>query len=154
MSEEQLRVRLGLFLVTTHFVAIILLIVMYFAGGFLFDEMTTAVGLIAPLFAGYTTLIVKYIIGTRHDPGTTTTAVSPAFRYLSIMITAVFVMSIVGLILLKAFNVAFSDFDQFKTLLGIVEAAFAVYMGLIVAELFRPSGPQSQTHSLEPRPTA
>jgi hypothetical protein len=140
MGEAQLKVRLGVFLIVAHFFAIVLIVVLHFMGGFLFEEMTTAVALVAPLFAGYTTLIIKYIIDSRRDVVPVQKPVTSVFAFVSFLTPALFVFAIYALIILKALNVGFDSFDQFKILLGLVEAAFAVYLGQIVYAMFREEG--------------
>jgi len=46
------------------------------------------------------------------------------------------------MVLVRAYNAGISDFEQFKILLGIVEGAFAVYVGLIINALFTTPGNQ------------
>ncbi len=60
------RLRVGLFISSAHFVVLLTILGFWVAGGFLFDEMVTALGLIGPLFAGYTTVIFAYLIDHPH----------------------------------------------------------------------------------------
>jgi hypothetical protein len=55
------KIAVGFSLIVTHFGIIILVSAFWILGGFLFTEMVTAIGMIVPLFAGYTTIIFSYI---------------------------------------------------------------------------------------------
>jgi lysylphosphatidylglycerol synthetase-like protein (DUF2156 family) len=64
MTDTTLRTRVGLFWVFAHFAIITAIIICFFLKGFEFDEMTTLLAVIIPMFAGTTTVIVRYF--TQH----------------------------------------------------------------------------------------
>jgi hypothetical protein len=53
-----------------------------------------------------------------------------------LFVPAVFVLVLVAIICLRAYNVGISSFEQFKTMLALVEGVFAVYLGPIIQSLF------------------
>ncbi len=73
MTESTLRIATAGLFVVSHFLTLVLVGALYLKRGFTFEETTTTIAIIAPLFAGYTTLIVKHIIANRNrksDPST------------------------------------------------------------------------------------
>jgi hypothetical protein len=136
MTEQSLKVTVGLSVVLAYFILIILVIVLYSVGGFLFEEMTTTTALIVPLFGVYTTAIIKYILANRAIAVDKTAIVTKSFIFISFLLPGVFIVSLCLIVLLKAYNIAFSGFDQFKLTLGVLQTAFGVYMGLLLTTLF------------------
>jgi len=131
------RIKLGIFMIISHFLILIEVIVFWMLHGFLFEEMTTSLGLIGPLFAGYTTVIIAYIIdhaSVLKDDGS---EVSLAFRMVSFMVPAMFVLVVAISVALWAFKVGFTEFNQFKVLVGLLEGAFGVYVGQFIYAMFK-----------------
>jgi hypothetical protein len=131
------RIQLGLFMIISHFLILLEVIILWTFHGFLFEEMTTSLGLIGPLFAGYTTVIIAYIIdhaSVLKDDGPRP---SVAFRTVSFMIPALFVAVIASSVALWAFKVGFTEFSQFKVLVGLIEGAFGVYVGQFIYAMFK-----------------
>lgn len=136
MTEAQLRIKVGLFLITSHLFIIILLIIMYLIGGFLFEEMTTAIALIIPMFSIYTTAIIKYILANKNQTTDSSNLVNTAYNFVAYFIPAIFVFFIISIIALKAFSIGFSSFEHFKIMLAIGETAFGTYAGLVLTSLY------------------
>ena len=136
MTENSLKINVGLSVVLSYFSLIILVIVLYAFGGFLFEEMTTTTALIVPMFGVYTAAIIKYILANRAMSDDKSAIVTKAFLFISFFLPFVFIASLCSIILLKAYNIAFSNFDQFKLTLGVLQTAFGVYMGLLLTTLF------------------
>lgn len=136
MTENSLKITVGLCVVLSYFSLIILVIVLYALGGFLFEEMTTTTALIVPMFGVYTAAIIKYILANRAMSDDKSAIVTKAFLFISFFLPFVFIASLCSIILLKAYNIAFSNFDQFKLTLGVLQTAFGVYMGLLLTTLF------------------
>jgi hypothetical protein len=134
------RIQLGIFMIISHFLILLEVIVLWMFHGFLFEEMTTSLGLIGPLFAGYTTVIIAYIIdhaSVLKDDGS---QVSVAFRAVSLMVPAMFVIVIASSAVLWAFKIGFTEFNQFKVLVGLIEGAFGVYVGQFIYAMFKKQG--------------
>src|ERR1041384_4931145 len=108
------RTKIGLFFVVAHFTIIVYVFLCKFLGGFTFDELTTLIGLLIPLFSAYTSAVIKDII--RHNQETTEKEIkySKPFRIVIIFICSLFVLFLFTVITLKAFNYGFDDFEQLK----------------------------------------
>lgn len=140
MTENTLKTAVGLSVIACYSSLIVLVIVLYALGGFLFEEMTTTTALIVPMFGVYATAIVKYILANRAMTADKSMAVTRAFLFISFFLPFVFIVGLYSIILLKAHNIAFSNFDQFKLTLGLLQTAFGVYMGLLFTTLFDVKG--------------
>jgi hypothetical protein len=136
MREERLKTTLGLYIVVAHFAIILLIVAFWFSDYFLFEEMTTALALIIPMFATYTTVIIRNIIDEMHPTQRESKEVTVAFTFISFFIPSLFTFFIAALIILKALNIGFDSFEQFKILLGLAETIFALYVGQIISKLF------------------
>ena len=138
MTETDVRRTVTYILCCSHFTVVVLVTVIWIFRGFTFSEMTTTVSLLVPMFATSTTAAIKYVIANRKKRADTTdTEVSREFTRVSIALPVVFAAGLVALICLKAFNVAFESFDQFKILLALCESCFGIYLALIVAALYK-----------------
>jgi hypothetical protein len=136
MTELELKNKLGLFLITSHFLIVVIIIVLYFFNGFLFEEMTTSVALISPVFAVYTTAIVKFFIANQTLTRRKSRKLTSSFITISFAIPSIFVIAVIAITLLKAFNIGFSSYEQYKQLFAILEAVFAIYIGYVISSLF------------------
>src|SRR6476620_7330704 len=138
MHEEKLRAFVGLFLVGSQFLILLLVIALYLVPkqrGFEYVEMTTTVGILMPAFAAYTVPIVKYIVNNRYKRAKGK-LVGGQFVTLALVLPALFAFCVGGSVLAKAFGWGFPDFEQFKIFVGIIQSAFAVYVGLFISSLF------------------
>ena len=150
MTETRLRSLLGLFLIVSQFAVILMTASLHFLGGLRFDEMTTAVALIVPMFAVHTTTVVKYFIAHRADAEEDgSSRVTVAFTFLALFFPLLFVSSLFAVILLKAYGVALGSFDQFKGALGIIQTCFAVYIGLFISSLYEDAHRRHSSDHLE-----
>jgi hypothetical protein len=131
------KIAVGLFLSGSHFSILILILVFWSINGFLFDEMVTAIGLIGPLFAGYTSAIFAYIIDEAEAISTPDAPVSLPFRIASFAAPIIFVLTVGGAVVLWSFKIGFTDFEQFKILVGILEGAFGIYVGQFIYSMFK-----------------
>jgi hypothetical protein len=105
-------------------------------GGFLFDEMTTAIALILPMFSIYTTSIIKYILANKNQITDSSNLVSKAYKFIAYSIPAIFVLFIISVITLKACSIGLSSFEHFKIMITIGETAFGTYVGLVLTSLY------------------
>ena len=136
MTQRKLRYRLGFFLVGSHLFLIGLAIALYFMRGFSIDEFTTVVAIVAPVFAGYTTSIVAFIIKEANVLKDTSAPVNSAYAAMSFAMPSVIVLVLALSIWLKANNRVFDNFEDFKRFLLLVESLFAGYAGMFVYSLF------------------
>jgi hypothetical protein len=119
-----------------HFSIIMLILEMYFRGGFTFSEATTAISVFLPITSVYTSTIIKDIIANREIDQRTQKRYSLGFALISCIITLMFIIYLVTIIIVKAYNLGIADFEQFKALLILGETIFAAYIGQIVHAMF------------------
>ncbi|WP_315722106.1 MULTISPECIES: hypothetical protein [unclassified Bradyrhizobium] len=136
MTENRNRITVGLFMIASHIAVFIALVAFTFAGGFSFEELTTTAGIIGPLFAGYTSAIIAFIIKHKDDRSYGQNKINPVYALVSCAIPALFVAAVLCLIALRAYNVGIADFDTFKTLIGVTESAFGIYVGQFIYSMF------------------
>src|SRR5262249_46977455 len=131
----------------SHLLTFFWLLILYFLGGFAFDELTTAIALLTPLFAGFSTMIVKDAIAEAAPgaPVAERRELPWSFCFLRFAFCGSFAIYLLLIVTLKGFNIGFSTFDQFKILLGLSETAFGIYVGYLLPTLF--------SHGKHPPPT-
>lgn len=146
MTENNVRNAIGILVIVANIAVVLCTLILYFLGGFLYDEMTTTVALIVPMFSVYSTAIIKSIIAKRNVLIDNSPVVSKSFIFVSWLIPVAFIIYLVTLVFLKAFNIGFSTFEQFKGLLVASETIFGAYLGLVIRSMFTVETPQpSQT---------
>jgi hypothetical protein len=136
MTELQLKNRVGIFLIIANILVIITTLILFLFSGFLYDEMTTTISLIVPMFSVYSTAIIKSIIENKRDIQDNSQLVTSQYVFISWFLPIVFTIYLIALIFLKAFNIGFTSFEQFKGLLVASETIFGAYVGLIVSSMF------------------
>jgi hypothetical protein len=136
MTEHELKVKLGVTLVASHFGILMLLMVLFAAGGFRFEDFTTTVAIIVPMFAGYSTAVTTFIVNDRHSRNTRSPRVSSVYTMMSFAFPLVFTLILASAILAQSFGVVFRDFEQFKQALVLIEGTFAIYVGRFVYSMF------------------
>ena len=136
MTDIQLKNSVGIFLIIGHSGIVFYITYSYFSGGFLFNEMTTSISLVAPMFVAYTTVIVKYIIKTKNLTSTKARKTSGPFIFIAFLFPTLFIALLITLVYLKTHNVGFATFEQFKTMLALSEILLGVYIGQVVFSLF------------------
>jgi|LakMenEpi03Aug12_release.lakeMendotaPanAssembly.Ray.scaffolds.fasta_scaffold331958_2 hypothetical protein len=146
MKESQLKNAIGIFIILSYFLVILLTLVVWLLGGLLFEEMTTTIALIIPMFSLYLTAILKYIIANKMPQTMREKRLSKVYIFISFLIPILFLIVLITIILMKSFNVGFSDFEQFKIMLGVIQTAFGAYMGLILSSLFEIEGSQKSNN--------
>jgi hypothetical protein len=135
-----------------HFSIIMLILEMYFRGGFTFSEATTAISVFLPITSVYTSTIIKYIIANREIDQRTQKRYSLGFALISCIITLMFIIYLVTIIIVKAYNLGIADFEQFKALLILGETIFAAYIGQIVHAMFSAGSAEATEPSGAPAP--
>ena len=135
-----------------HFSIIMLILEMYFRGGFTFSEATTAISVFLPITSVYTSTIIKDIIANREIDQRTQKRYSLGFALISCIITLMFIIYLVTIIIVKAYNLGIADFEQFKALLILGETIFAAYIGQIVHAMFSAGSAEATEPSGAPVP--
>lgn len=151
MTERQLKYRAGLFLIGSHVGLVIFAIILFFNKGFDIDEFTTVMAVITPVFAGYTTSIVAFIIKDAKIMEDTSAQVSRAYAGLSFGMPLLLVVMVAMAVGMKAFNYVFANFEDFKRFLLLLESLFAAYAGMFVYSLFEQRPPEDFAHRRPPR---
>ena len=133
MYENKLRLTVASILIFGHVITFGTLIYLWHRGGFLFDEMVTVFAIMAPLFAAYTAISIKYVFRTaalrRRGKRWNIVSVSVALLF-----PLAFLSLVNGLLFSKAFG-ALSDFDNVVRAFGLIETGFAAYVGQVVNQL-------------------
>lgn len=148
MTENALRRLIGIVLIVLHFGILGLLFTLYIMSGFRFDEFTTSVAIIMPMFSGYTVAIVIHFSRNRYVSNDTSERVTAIFSLLSLAFPLVFAIAISVSILLFAYGRSFSNFEQFKGMLTLLEAAFAAYIANFIYTLFEKQNLESEEQNV------
>ena len=111
-----------------------ILIFLWQRGGFLFDEMVTVFAIMAPLFAAYTSISIKYVFRTAASrrKGKKWSLVSV---FVALLFPIAFLLIVNGLLFYKAFG-ADTYFENVIRAFGLIETSFAAYVGQVVNQLF------------------
>lgn len=137
MTEDALRNRVGVFLILSNLAVVFTALCFYFLGGFLFEEITTTIALIVPMFSVYTTAIVRSFVAHRRSTEDTSPKVSGTYVFIAWLFPVVFTAYLVALVVLKSYSIGFATFEQFKALLIASETVFGAYVGLVLSSMFR-----------------
>jgi hypothetical protein len=146
VTERQLRYRSGVFLIILHVFVLLSIVLLRFLGGFEKQEFTTLMGVVMPMFSGYTSAIITFIVKDRHVLVDTSQKVTGVYAGLLFGLPTLLVVVISTAIWLQAYKRAFENFEDFKTFVMAFESAFAVYVSVVVYALFEPKAltPQKQ----------
>ncbi len=140
MTELQLKNRIELFLILSHSAFILLVVALYVFGGFLFAEMTTAIALMVPMLSIFITAVIKDFplnstLKTVPSPFVAKEYTLQKVQFIAFFIPSFLTFLLSASILLKAFNLGFASFEQFKIFLGVSETAFGLYGGFMLSSL-------------------
>jgi Na+/H+ antiporter NhaD/arsenite permease-like protein len=155
MSERRLKNAIGMALIAGHFGIIVVVVVLWTRGGYSFEEFTTCLALISPMFLAYTTAAIRYFIKNKDATSVREPRINASFAIVSILVPSAFVSAILAAVVLKAFNVGFDSFEQFKIGLAALQAAFGVYATQVLSSLYdlpKPAAPRKQAARSEARP--
>lgn len=132
MTEGRLKSSLGVYLILIHFLTILTVFVYFIFNWYNLEFLQSALVIIVPLFASLTAIVLKKIIQDEFPAGD---LVSKAKVFVSFFIPSIFFI-ILLMVLTKQAIKPFLSIENFTTLLGAIETAFAVNIGLIVRKLF------------------
>ncbi len=138
MTERTLQNAVSVFLILAHFSTAFLVFGLYLAGGLTPSELTTSLSIILPMLGALTGLAVAYVIKVKTKKAMTAASseLSGVYVFTALFLPALFILAIVALVLMKAFNRGLTSFDQFKTALAGVETIFGAYTGNVLGSLF------------------
>jgi hypothetical protein len=148
MNEWRVKLLVGFYLIGIQCALVGVAIYEMFIGGLLFQQFTTILGFVVPLFSGYISVIVKFFVTHRYLPRLKTQRqISAPFAVLSLFFPTLFGAFLGGCIVLAGKNMFFRDFDDVKTAIGLAEAAFGVYIGQFVFTLFEGAAEVKEIHA-------
>jgi len=134
MTENKLKNRVGLFMVISHFAIILFIIGMRLLERFDDDTLKVSLPIVLPLFASYSTAVVKNFIQNKHKIVDRSKAINSTASFISLFIPAVFIL-LIFLIVLKQ-SIKPTSVESFAILLGLGESVFGIYLGTIFKGLF------------------
>jgi hypothetical protein len=137
MTETRLKYLIGISMVCANLFVLLEITVLYFLHGFDFDQFGTLLGIVLPMFSGYTTSIIAFFINDRTAIEDTSQKVTNTYAALTVLFPSIFVALISIAILMQSLNRVFADFNQFRGFLTLVQSAFATYLGMLVYSLFK-----------------
>jgi len=136
MTETRLKKQAGLFILLAHVLSVLLVVALFFLGGFTFEQMTTSVAIITPMFAGVTTQIVGWFTEHQYVADDLSRPVTPEYRLLTYAWPAILGVLIWCATLAQAASLVFDDFEQYKLALVFFEGLFAAYAARFMKSLF------------------
>lgn len=139
MIKHQLRDRIAIGLILSHvFTIAFLLFVKFVIKGISYQDFTTAASIIVPVFAAFTTLIIRFFIKNpeKKISSTNDSQLSNAYLTISLLFPCSLVIYLNVIIFVYAYGIGINDIEQFKGMLVLGESAFGVYAAQIVSELF------------------
>jgi hypothetical protein len=121
-------------MVVSHFLVILLIIGFRIVERFTDETLKVSLPIVIPLFATYTTLVVKYFIDTSNQVNIDSPSISRNFTFISFFIPTVFVVVILAIVLKQGIKPV--SLESFAVMLGLGESIFGIYLGYIFKELF------------------
>ena len=136
MTEGTLKKKVGLFVLALHVISVLLVIALFFMSGFTFEQMTTALAIIGPMFAGIATQIVTYFTKSRFVSADRSRPVTFEYRIITFGFPTIVGLLVWSSTIAQANAFAFSDFEQYKLALVAFEGVFAAYIARTMTALF------------------
>ena len=140
ITEAQHRNRLGRFILISNLAFGGLIIVYYLLRGFDDEEFAELLKLVVPIKTAYLTALTRYVVANRHAVSQNKEGdglqINRLFASTSYIIVSVHISSLIASVSLYAlFNAM--DFADLINLIVALETIFGVYVGLIIASMFR-----------------
>lgn len=138
MKEINLKASISILFICTHIIAPIILFIGYLNNKFKsFDDFMSIMGIIIPLTAGNTTIIVSWIISQKDNIKKSKKKVNLLYGIISYIFIVSFIICYLGVIICKIFDIFYYiEFEIFKYILISIETVFAAYIGRIIISLF------------------
>jgi hypothetical protein len=142
MTERQLQNTVSLFLILAHLLIVLIIFGLFLAGGLSSKDLTVSLSIIVPMLGAFTGLAFTYVIKVKKKKtmGAASGQLSGIYVFTTLLMPFVFVAAIATLVILKAFNVGVSTFDQFRDGLAGIETVFGAYTGKVLGSLFGKEG--------------
>ncbi len=129
------RTRIARLILIYHFVLIGASCIFYLLRGFLFEEFTSLMGVLAPITALYGGAVFRFLGRSITEPNLAVQNEAPINGLVKWLVNGHFVI-VLALISLKALAPNLLNFQDMTMFLTIVESALGVYMGNIILALF------------------
>ena len=146
ITEAQLRDRLGQFILISNLAFGALIVIYYLARGFDDEEFIELLKIIVPIKAAYLTALTRFVVANRNviepkeDDSLQVNALFASTSF--IMITVHISSLIIAVSLYALFNAM--EFESLKNIILGLETFFGVYVGLIIASMFRVDNEKSK----------
>jgi hypothetical protein len=146
ITEAQLRDRLGRFILISNLAFGALIVIYYLARGFDDEEFIELLKIIVPIKAAYLTALTRFVVANRNviepkeDDSLQVNALFASTSF--IMITVHISSLIIAVSLYALFNAM--EFESLKNIILGLETFFGVYVGLIIASMFRVDNEKSK----------
>jgi hypothetical protein len=139
MRESALRSLLAVFLLASHVAIPALFVALYVMDGLTRDELTQLLEMVVPMVTALATFGIGYAITTKNAAATAATGgqLSRLFVAVVFAFTTLFVCTIVGLVMLKAWNIGLRSFSDLKLALAATETVFGAFTARLLATLFK-----------------
>lgn len=138
MNFSNYRNRVGRFILFSNIILFILIIILYGLKGFTDEELTELLKYLIPIKSIYLTAVVKFVIEKQKWNDKVeykNLPLHPLFKTVAKGLIYSHISILYCLILFTAFNVI--SFIFLINTLVVVESLFGIYIGLIVAEMFK-----------------
>lgn len=138
IKEDPHRHKFGVVILIDNLGIVLLIILLYFGGGFTFDDMKQVLQILIPIKSIYMTAFVKYIIANKHetlDQGEKSLPLSKLYRTGTNIIVCHIALLMLSIILYASNFIP--NLDVLKTVIAFIETFFGGYAGLIIADMFR-----------------
>jgi hypothetical protein len=147
MTENGFNRFLSSYLIIINILVLCLVFYCYAQGWFLFTQMTTLVAIIFPMFSCYAMPAIRHIITDNVVIDNQSSKTVTLVRLLiSILFPLLFGISIGGAILAQVKGYVFSNFEEFKVTLAVLESIFSAYISQIVYKTFSTGNAMSGPH--------
>jgi hypothetical protein len=135
--ENSFKIKLTFMLTIAHLIIILSLVILWMLGGYDFDQFIIMAGMIVPIFAEYVMAVSPFIKKKRYiNKLNTDKKLISVFKFTSFVYPVTFAAIVLLAIWLKAFNLVFEDFSQFKIFILIMEIMLAGFAGKFIHDLF------------------
>jgi hypothetical protein len=138
MTEATLKNVISVILVVSHALTLLIVLTVYILHGLTDEQTTTTVGMVVPMLATIVGLAVNHIIASKRVVRGTSPKVSKLYVFGVVFFAVLYILTIVVLLLLKAFNLGIT-FEAFKISMGIAQTIFGAYTGKVLSSLFDPA---------------
>lgn len=135
MTDLQLKDRLAYILFAAKFGVIVWTFFMWMTKGYNFQQLTEILAILIPLFSVHMTIIIKdYLENKEHKKQVGIHIRKPLVFFSQTLPIGYTIYMLLVIAMVPGQDKAFA---QMKTLLGVGETIFGVYLGMIISTLFK-----------------